>query len=85
MKHCRVGVFGWPRLGHRYANGDLVEYLVVVFRCEIVGGKLEALNADSTGFRWCSRDELANLPLPYPPEVFAPEAEQRVIFDPPNA
>jgi mutator protein MutT len=78
-----LGVFGWPRLRHRYPNGDLVEYLVVVFRCEIVGGTLEAVDGEATGFRWCTRDELASLPLPYPLEVFAPEAEQRVIFDPP--
>jgi hypothetical protein len=30
-----LGIFGWPRLRHRYPNGDLVEYLVVVFRCEM--------------------------------------------------
>ncbi|HEU0036194.1 MAG TPA: NUDIX domain-containing protein [Kofleriaceae bacterium] len=78
-----LGVFGWPRLRHRYPNGDLVEYLVVVFRCEIAGGTLEARDGESTGFRWCTRDELAALPLPYPPALFAPEAELTPVFDPP--
>ena len=77
-----VGVFGWPRLRHRYPNGDLVEYLVVVFRCEITGGALEARDGESTGFRWCTPDELATLPLPYPPALFAPDAEVAPVFDP---
>lgn len=77
-----LGVFGWPRLRHRYPNGDLVEYLVVVFRCEIVGGTLEARDGESTGFRWCTLEELAALPLPYPLAVFEPEAERTPIFDP---
>ena len=78
-----LGVFGWPRLHHRYPNGDLVEYLVVVFRCAIVGGALEARDGESTGFKWCTREELATIPLPYPLAVFGPEAEVAPVFDPP--
>jgi mutator protein MutT len=77
-----LGVFGWPRLRHRYPNGDLVEYLVVVFRCEIVVGVLEALDGEATAFRWCTNEELAELGLPYPPELFVPGAEQTAVFDP---
>jgi mutator protein MutT len=77
-----LGVFGWPRLRIRYPNGDQVEYLAVVFRCEIVGGMLETRDGEATGFRWCAADELATLGLPYPPEVFATGAEQAAIFDP---
>lgn len=80
-----LGVFGGPRSRHRYPNGDLVEYLVVVFACEIVGGVLEPQDGEATGFRWCTRDELASLSLPYPQELFAPEAERTPVFDPPAA
>jgi mutator protein MutT len=76
-----LGVFGWPRLRHRYPNGDLVEYLVVVFRCAIVGGAVEARDGEATGFKWCTREELAAMPLPYPPALFAPEAEVEPVFD----
>ena len=79
-----LGVFGWPRMRHRYPNGDLVEYLVVVFRCDIIGGTLEARDGEATDFRWCTREDLATLPLPYPPELFAPEAAQTPLFDPPT-
>lgn len=78
-----LGVFGWPRLRHRYPNGDLVEYLVVVFRCDVIGGVLEAVDGESTGFRWATPDELAGIPLPYPLEVFSPEAEEHPVFDHP--
>ena len=77
-----LGVFGWPRLRLRYPNGDRVEYVAVVFRCEIIGGTLEAQDGEATSFRWCTADELAELGLPYPAEVFAHEAERMPVFDP---
>jgi mutator protein MutT len=77
-----LGVFGGPRLRFRYPNGDQVEYLAVVFQCEIVGGTLETRDGEATGFRWCGGDELAALGLPYPPETFAAAAEQTPVFDP---
>ncbi|HEY3804558.1 MAG TPA: NUDIX domain-containing protein [Kofleriaceae bacterium] len=78
-----LGVFGWPRLRYRYPNGDLVEYLVVVFRCEILGGVLEARDGEATGFRWCATEELTGLQLPYPPELFGPDALRTPVFDRP--
>jgi 8-oxo-dGTP pyrophosphatase MutT (NUDIX family) len=77
-----LGVFGWPRLRVRYPNGDHVEYVAIVFGCEIAGGTLAPQDGEATGFRWCTRAELAELPLPYPPEVFAPAAEHAPVFDP---
>jgi mutator protein MutT len=76
-----LGAFGWPRLRHRYPNGDVAEYLIVVFRCVIVGGTLEARDGESIGFRWCTREELAATPLPYPIELFGAEAEAAPLFD----
>lgn len=66
-----LGVFA---LRHRYPNDDLVEYLVAVFRCQIVGGTLEARDGESTGFWWATREELREIPLPYPTAIFDPEA-----------
>ncbi|HEX4452872.1 MAG TPA: NUDIX domain-containing protein [Kofleriaceae bacterium] len=77
-----LGIFGWPRLRHRYPNGDLVEYLVVVFRCAMLGGALDARDGEATEFRWCSNNELVELGLPYPPELFDLGAEQAAVFDP---
>ena len=77
-----LGVFGWPRLRHRYPNGDVVEYLVVVFRCELIGGELAAHDGEATDFRWATPDELATIPMAYPLEVFGPDAEITPLFDP---
>lgn len=79
-----LGVFGWPRLRVRYPNGDVVEYLAVVFRCEVAGGALRANDGEATGFRWCTHDELGELSLPYPAELFASDAETTPVFDPPS-
>jgi len=76
-----LGVFGWPRLRHRYPNGDLVEYLVVLFRCAVVGGTLGALDGESTELGWFTREQLATMPLPYPIEVFDSGAEVAPLFD----
>ena len=76
-----LGVFGWPRHRHRYPNGDLVEYLVVVFRCQVVAGRLDPQDGEATAFRWCTGEELRELRLPYPAGLFAPEAEQCAVFD----
>jgi 8-oxo-dGTP pyrophosphatase MutT (NUDIX family) len=73
-----LGVF---RVPHEYPNGDRVEYVVVVFRCAIVGGTLEARDGESIGFRWLTREELAVVPLPYPGALFEPGAELTPIFD----
>lgn len=47
-----------------------VEYLIDVFRCDVIGGELESIGGESIGFRWCTADELETIP-------FSPEAEQR--------
>ncbi len=77
-----LGVFGGPTMRFRYPNGDLTEYLNIVFRCERVGGELQANDGEATDFRWCTRDEVATLGLAYPPELFGPEAEAAPVFAP---
>jgi 8-oxo-dGTP pyrophosphatase MutT (NUDIX family) len=73
-----LGVF---RVPHVYPNGDRVEYIVVVFGCAIVGGRLEARDGESIGFRWVTTEEIGGVPLPYPAALFAAEAEATAIFD----
>jgi mutator protein MutT len=77
-----LGVFGWPRLRHQYPNGDVVEYLVVIFRCEVIGGALDPQDGEATELKWFTLDELAALPQTYPLELFKPDAEITPMFDP---
>lgn len=48
-----------PRI--TYANGDQVDYLDLVFRCEWVSGDPHPADGELTEVGWCSRDELATV------------------------
>ncbi|MDX9972508.1 MAG: NUDIX domain-containing protein [FCB group bacterium] len=65
-----LGVFGGSK-GFRftYPNGDVSEYMVVVFQCRVVSGELECRDGESLELRWFARDELPPLRAGYPPEV----------------
>jgi 8-oxo-dGTP pyrophosphatase MutT (NUDIX family) len=61
-----LGVFGGKAFRYTYPNGDKVEYIVVLFRCRIVGGDGVALDAETRSTRYFSRQEMPALALPYP-------------------
>jgi mutator protein MutT len=65
-----IGVFGGnPGLRFEYPNGDLAEYLVVLFACKRVGGTLECRDGESLELRWLAQQDLPALRAGYPPEV----------------
>lgn len=59
------GVFGGERFRHIYPNGDQVEYIVVVFECEITSGKLKSIDGESLKLQYFSFSEKPTLALPY--------------------
>lgn len=65
-----LGVFGGIDFRSKYPNGDEVEYTVTVFDCEIIGGKLEILDGESTELEWFNPEDVPYLGLPYPKELF---------------
>lgn len=64
------GVFGGERFRHIYPNGDQVEYIVVVFECEITSGKLKSIDGESLKLQYFSFSEKPPLALPYPDNIF---------------
>ncbi len=64
------GVFGGERFRHIYPNGDQVEYIVVVFECEITSGKLKSIDGESLKLQYFSFSEKPTLALPYPDNIF---------------
>ncbi|MBJ8029002.1 NUDIX domain-containing protein [Bacillus cereus group sp. N21] len=64
------GIFGGKDFRHTYSNGDQVEYIVVVFECEGVGGELRAIDEESLKLQYFSSQERPKLALPYPEEIF---------------
>ena len=53
------------RFRHIYPNGDQVEYIVVVFECEITSGKLKSID----GELYLSIENSATLPLKTQPPL----------------
>ncbi|WP_413565297.1 NUDIX domain-containing protein [Bacillus sp. 3P20] len=64
------GIFGGKEFRHTYSNGDQVEYIVVVFECEVIGGKLKSIDGESLKLQYFSLSEKPSLALPYPNNIF---------------
>jgi 8-oxo-dGTP pyrophosphatase MutT (NUDIX family) len=84
-----LGVFGGRAFRVRYPNGDQVEYTVVLFSAETVGGALAPRDGEALDLRYVPPDALAALGLPYPPALLAEAAARTppvfAYFDPPQA
>ncbi|WJE55014.1 NUDIX domain-containing protein [Bacillus cereus] len=65
------GVFGGRNFRHTYSNGDQVEYIVVVFECEVIKGELRAIDGESLKLQYFSTHERPKLALPYPEALFS--------------
>jgi mutator protein MutT len=66
-----AGVFGGERFRHRYPNGDEVEYVVIVFECEVDFGTLRGQDDETLELRYFPASALPPLVLPYPEEMFS--------------
>jgi len=66
-----VGVFGGRGFSHTYANGDRVEYLVVLFACRVVGGEPGGEDDETAELRYFEPGEMPELALAYPRHLFA--------------
>ena len=64
-----LGVFGGTEFRYKYANGDLVEYTVVLYRCELLGKATNALDPETQSLRYFGAAELPHIALPYPEDV----------------
>ncbi len=70
-----AGVFGGPSFRHRYANGDEVEWTVVVFECDVIGGALAPLDGEALELRFFAPENVPALQLAYPRELFLDPAK----------
>lgn len=65
-----AGVFGGENFRYTYSNSDAVEYTVVLFECEIRGGKLGALDEETLTLKYFAPDQMPPLAVKYPPQLF---------------
>ncbi|MCW9132391.1 NUDIX domain-containing protein [Bacillus paramycoides] len=64
------GVFGGKEFRHTYSNGDQVEYMVVIFECEVISGELKSIDGESLKLKYFPLSEKPPLALPYPDKIF---------------
>lgn len=65
-----VGVFGGGDFRYTYSNGDAVEYTIVLFECEQIGGELGGRDDETVELKFFALDEMPSLPIKYPREIF---------------
>ncbi|HEY0429639.1 MAG TPA: NUDIX domain-containing protein [Pyrinomonadaceae bacterium] len=66
-----AGVFGGKNFRYVYANGDEVEYFIVVFECEILRGELAARDGEISEIKYFAPGEMPDLAIPYPKTLFS--------------
>ena len=71
-----VGVFGGEDgFRYTYSNGDAVEYTVILFECETVGGEL-GKGDETLKLEYFPPEKMPKLPINYPRELFLQPAEK---------
>ena len=77
-----AGVFGGrgDGLHVRYANGDEVEFTVVLFACRVLGGELGGLDGETLELRWFAPAERPRFHFDYPDALFEPGGPRDAAF-----
>lgn len=67
-----IGLFGGANgFRHTYPSGDVVEYMVALFACRIVGGQLQINDDESLELKFFAGDEMPVTKKNFPPEIFS--------------
>lgn len=67
-----VGVFGGQEFRYTYPNGHQVEYVVTLFKCQVLQGGGARTDTETKSLRYFAKDDMPPLALPYPiPALFA--------------
>ena len=64
-----LGAFGGPDYRVVYPNDDTVEYTVIVFACDVLGGTLDAVDGEALEFGWFDPTDPPPMGVGYPTEV----------------
>jgi len=76
-----AGVFsGENGFRFTYANGDAVEYTVILFECEKIGGELIGRDKETLKLEYFTPDEMPRLPIKYPRRLFS-KPTKNTYFD----
>jgi 8-oxo-dGTP pyrophosphatase MutT (NUDIX family) len=67
--HRILGIYGGTEFRYTYANGDAVEYLVVLYRCSVTGQRSGRIAPETHSLHYFSAAEMPRLALPYPKQA----------------
>jgi 8-oxo-dGTP pyrophosphatase MutT (NUDIX family) len=78
-----LGVFGGKNFRYTYANGDRVEYLVVLFKCEVIGPvqELRGRDGETADLQYFVPEEMPTLAMSYPLELLRAGELSKTYFD----
>ena len=66
-----LGVFsGENGFRHAYPNGDRVEYLVVMFQCQVLKREIQARDGETVNLQYFAPKNMPNLAMAYPNQLF---------------
>ncbi len=80
-----LGVVGGRNFRWTYPDGNRVEYLTVVFECQVEAGELSAIDGEVAAFRYFSPADLPPLQFPYPHAWFDGTIKEAWFEDPESA
>ncbi|PQD93724.1 NUDIX hydrolase [Pradoshia eiseniae] len=75
-----LGVFGGKDFRYQYPNGHRVEYSIFMFECIIQHGKLEPIDSETAELQYFSPDNMPELALPYPKDLFNQNENNETYF-----
>jgi 8-oxo-dGTP pyrophosphatase MutT (NUDIX family) len=61
-----LGVFGGKEFRYTYPNGDQVEYVVTLFRCQVLADQGSWADNETKSLRYFAREDMPPLASPYP-------------------
>lgn len=76
-----LGVFGGREFEVVYSNGDRVTYVMTVYQCKVVGGKLQPDDHETVELRYVGASELSNLNLANWAKVVLPQIYEQKQFE----
>ncbi|MGX4586022.1 NUDIX hydrolase [Paenibacillus chitinolyticus] len=75
-----IGVFGGEEYRYQYPNGHKVEYTIMMFDCVAQSGTLNPLDSETAELRYFSPEQMPELALPYPKQLFSRDEKNEVYF-----
>jgi 8-oxo-dGTP pyrophosphatase MutT (NUDIX family) len=73
-------VLGGEGFRHRYPNGDEAEYMIALFECRVVGGRLGGSDGESLELRYFPAAALPPLFAPFPQDLLTTPPTRGAAF-----